>query len=63
MQLQQLLQESVYVPRSVAQIQSALPKAKMLIILLHNGILYDPAFAGKMSLRNASFLFSQKTMC
>lgn len=45
-QLQQHLQESVFVPRTKRQMNLALPKAKVLIILLYNGVLYDPTFAG-----------------
>jgi hypothetical protein len=45
-QLQQHLQESVLVPTTKKQMDKALLKAKILVILLYNGILYDPAFAG-----------------
>lgn len=45
-QLQQHLQESVFVPTTKKQMDKALLKAKILVILLYNGILYDPAFAG-----------------
>lgn len=46
MLLQQQLQEHVLVPHSVEQMTKALPKAEILIIVLHNGILYDATFAG-----------------
>lgn len=46
MQLQQQVQEMVLVPKTVNQMVAALPRARVLIILLHHGILYDVAFAG-----------------
>ena len=36
----------VLVPKTVNQMVAALPRARVLIILLHHGILYDVAFAG-----------------
>ena len=46
MQLQLQVQEMVLVPRTVNQMVPALPRARVLIILLHHGILYDVPFAG-----------------
>ena len=46
LQLQQQVQEMVLVPKTVNQMVVALPRARVLIILLHHGILYDVAFAG-----------------
>eukprot|EP00434_Breviolum_minutum_P025812 symbB.v1.2.022819.t1/scaffold2042.1/size196763/2 len=46
LQLQQQVQEMVLVPKTVNQMVAALPRARVLIILLHHGILYDVAFAG-----------------
>lgn len=51
MLLQQQLQEHVLMPDSVEQMTSALPRAEALVIVLHNGILYDPVFAGPSMLR------------
>ncbi|CAJ1400413.1 unnamed protein product, partial [Effrenium voratum] len=46
--LQQTLQEGVLAPRHREQLRTAFAKAEVVIILLHEGMLVDPEFAGMM---------------
>ena len=54
MLMQQQLQEPVLMPDSVEMMNSLLPRAEVLVIVLHNGILYDPTFASMIEAASAA---------